>query len=72
RLGGLCLIAVGKQREAAALLPVYFNSRTVLIGPPYLVRYVLIFWFGLPVLLSILSGLWYTSKETPGYCSNQS
>ena len=71
-LGGLCLIAVGKKREAAALLPVYFNFLTVLIGPTYLVRYVLIFWFGLPVLLSILSGLWYTSKETPGYCSNQS
>lgn len=71
-LGELCLIAVGKKREAAALLPVYFNFLTVLIGPTYLVRYVLIFWFGLPVLLSILSGLWYTSKETPGYCSNQS
>lgn len=63
-LGGLFLIAVDKRKEAAALLPVYFNFLTVLIGPTYLVRYVLIFWFGLPVLLSSLSAVWYTSKKT--------
>lgn len=63
-LCGLYLIAVDKRKEAAALLPVYFNFLTVLIGPTYLVRYVLIFWFGLPVLLSISGGLCYTAKET--------
>lgn len=55
-LSGLYLIAAGRQRELLALLPVYLNLLTVLFGPTYLVRYVLIFWFGLP-LLGALYGL---------------
>lgn len=52
-LSGLYLIAAGRQRELTALLPVYLNLLTVLFGPTYLVRYVLIFWFGLPLLASL-------------------
>lgn len=55
-LSGLYLIEAGRQRELLALLPVYLNLLTVLFGPTYLVRYVLIFWFGLP-LLGVLYGL---------------
>lgn len=62
-LCGLYLLSAGRKREAAVLLPVYFNLLTVLIGPTFLVRYVLIFWFGLPVLLSISGGLCYTAKD---------
>ncbi|MDO4294179.1 MAG: DUF6020 family protein [Eubacteriales bacterium] len=51
-LSGLYLLSLGRKRELAALLPVYLNLLTVLPGPTYLVRYVLIFWFGLPVLLA--------------------
>ena len=35
----------------------------MLLGPTYLVRYVLIFWFALPRYLSICVGVCYTSKD---------
>ena len=41
----------------------FLNLLTVLLGPTYLVRYVLIFWFALPLYLSICVGVCYTSKD---------
>lgn len=54
---GLYLAAAGKWKTLAAFLPVYCNLATVLLGPTYLVRYVLIFWFALPALLC------YTTRD---------
>ena len=42
-------------RTAAAFLPAGLNWLTVLLGPASLVRYVLIFWFALPVLALVVS-----------------
>lgn len=50
-LAGLFLAASGRWQRLAVLAPVFLNWMTVLLGPTYLVRYVLIFWFALPVLL---------------------
>lgn len=47
---GLYLIAAGRAKTLLSLLPAYLNWLTVLLGPTYLVRYVLIFWFALPFL----------------------
>lgn len=52
-LSGLFLTACGRWRECLAFAPVYLNWLTVLLGPTYLVRYVLIFWFALPLLISV-------------------
>lgn len=52
------LLYVWKQKQtgfALALCPLFLNWLTVLLGPTYLVRYVLIFWFALP-LLPVLAG----------------
>lgn len=62
-LGTLFLIASGNWRKAAVFSPVCLNLLTVLLGPTYLVRYVLIFWFALPLYLSICVGVCYTSKD---------
>ena len=62
-LGTLFLIASGNWRKAAVFSPVCLNLLTVLLGPTYLVRYVLIFWFALPLYLSISVGVCYTSKD---------
>ena len=62
-LGALFLIASGNWRKAAVFSPVFLNLLTVLLGPTYLVRYVLIFWFALPLYLSICVGVCYTSKD---------
>lgn len=45
------LIWKGEARKAAAFLPAVLNWMTVIVGPTFLVRYVLIWWFALPVLL---------------------
>jgi len=50
-LGGLYLLARGQLKLFAAFGPVYLNWLTVLLGPTYLVRYVLIFWFALPLFV---------------------
>lgn len=52
--GVLYLLARGQVRELAAFGPVYLNWLTVLLGPTYLVRYVLIFWFALPLFVWLL------------------
>ena len=62
-LGALFLIASGNGRKAAVFAPVYLNLLTVLLGPTYLVRYVLIFWFALPLYLSMCVGVCYTFKD---------
>lgn len=62
-LGALFLIVSGNGRKAAVFSPVFLNLLTVLLGPTYLVRYVLIFWFALPLYLSICVGVCYTSKD---------
>lgn len=62
-LGTLFLIASGNWRKAAVFSPVCLNLLTVLLGPTYLVRYILIFWFALPLYLSICVGVCYTSKD---------
>ena len=62
-LGTLFLIASVNWRKAAVFSPVCLNLLTVLLGPTYLVRYVLIFWFALPLYLSICVGVCYTSKD---------
>lgn len=40
--------------RACAFLPAILNWLTVLLGPAYLVRYVLIWWFALPVLVYVV------------------
>lgn len=50
----LLFLAHKKWRCIGVLAPVYLNWLTVLLGPTYLVRYVLIFWFALPFLLFML------------------
>lgn len=50
-LTGLFLISARRYKTLLALAPIYLNWLTVLLGPTYLVRYVLIFWFALPLLL---------------------
>lgn len=52
-LAGLFLASAGRFRTLLALAPIYLNWLTVLLGPTYLVRYVLIFWFALPLLLCV-------------------
>lgn len=52
-LAGLFLAASERFKTLLALAPVYLNWLTVLLGPTYLVRYVLIFWFALPLLLCV-------------------
>lgn len=53
-LAGLYLIAAGRTKAFLALLPAGLNWLTVLLGPTYLVRYVLIFWFALPLLAAVV------------------
>lgn len=62
-LGALLLIASGNGKKAAVFAPVNLNLLTVLLGPTYLVRYVLIFWFALPLYLSMCVGVCYTFKD---------
>ena len=50
-ISGLYLLARKQIKLTAAFGPVYLNWLTVLLGPTYLVRYVLIFWFALPLLV---------------------
>ena len=63
------LLFLMKQKEfgrVLAFLPVVLNWGTVILGPTYLVRYVLIFWFALPVLGYVVSTgkLCYTTGKT--------
>lgn len=63
------LLFLMKQKEyfrVLAFLPVVLNWLTVILGPTYLVRYVLIFWFALPVLGYVVSTgkLCYTNGKT--------
>ena len=60
-LGLLYLVSCGRFKSAAAFLPLVLNWLTVLLGPTYLVRYVLIFWFALPVLAAAAC-----APKTPG------
>ena len=53
--GIVFLVRCGRFRQAAAFLPAGLNWLTVLLGPTSLVRYVLIFWFALPVLALVVS-----------------
>ncbi|HJC57256.1 MAG TPA: hypothetical protein H9700_07805 [Candidatus Eisenbergiella intestinipullorum] len=64
--GAVLLLRNGRLRQAAVLLPAGLNWLTVLLGPTSLVRYVLIFWFALPLLGLIVSGreLCYTNTKT--------
>lgn len=64
--GIVFLVRCGRFRQAAAFLPAGLNWLTVLLGPTSLVRYVLIFWFALPVLALVVSRgkLCYT-EEAP-------
>ena len=64
--GIVFLLRCGRFRQAAAFLPAGLNWLTVLLGPTSLVRYVLIFWFALPVLALVVSRgkLCYT-EEAP-------
>lgn len=55
-LAELYLFSCGRKKEAAVLAPVALNLLTVLLGPTFLVRYVLIFWFALPVLPVTVQG----------------
>lgn len=52
---GLFLLSAGRIRAFLSLLPVYLNLFTVLPGPACLVRYVLIFWFALPLLAAAVT-----------------
>lgn len=54
--GGLYLVSCRRFKTAAAFSPLALNWLTVLLGPTYLVRYVLIFWFALPVLAAAVCG----------------
>lgn len=68
-LGGLYLISCGRGRSALSLLPLGLNWLTVLLGPTYLVRYVLILWFALPVLAAAVAGRGRTDgvrERSPG------
>lgn len=63
-LAGLFFAACGRFKHLAAFMPIGLNWLTVLLGPTYLVRYVLIFWFSLPLLLVVInSQMCYTSKD---------
>lgn len=63
-LAGLYLLSEGKWRGIGILAPVCLNLLTVLLGPTYLVRYVLIFWFALPLLpVVIKSQMCYTAMD---------
>lgn len=63
-LSGLFFASCGRWSCLAAFMPVCLNWLTVLLGPTYLVRYVLIFWFALPLLLVVInSQMCYTSKD---------
>ena len=63
-LAGLYLLSEGKWRGIGILAPVYLNLLTVMLGPTYLVRYVLIFWFALPLLpIVIKSQMCYTAMD---------
>ena len=53
--GIVFLVRCGRFRQVAAFLPAGLNWLTVLLGPTSLVRYVLIFWFALPVLALVVS-----------------
>ena len=66
--GGVFLLRCGRFRQAAAFLPAGLNWLTVLLGPTSLVRYVLIFWFALPVLALVVSRgkLCYTEEAPTG------
>ena len=64
---GLGFAAAGKRyRMLASFLPAVLNWLTVLLGPTYLVRYVLIWWFALPLLAYVVSStkLCYTNTKT--------
>ncbi len=62
-------VRCGRFRQAAAFLPAELNWLTVLLGPTSLVRYVLIFWFALPVLALVVSRgkLCYTEEDNANF-----
>lgn len=63
-LAGLFLLSQKRWDMLGILIPVYGNWLTVLLGPTYLVRYVLIFWFALPLLLTVcLSGYCHSNTN---------
>lgn len=65
-LAGLLFLLRRKQyKTVLAFLPAILNWLTVILGPTYLVRYVLIFWLALPVLAYVVSPekLCYTNKN---------
>lgn len=63
-LAGLFLLSAGRTEGVGILAPVYLNWLTVLLGPTYLVRYVLIFWFALPLLPVVIKWqMCYTSMD---------
>lgn len=56
-LFGLCYqLSQGRYRMCAYGLPILFLYLTVLLGPAVLVRYVLYFYFGFPLLLAFVFG----------------
>lgn len=63
----LYFLSQKRWRSIGVMAPAYLNWLTVLLGPTYLVRYVLIFWFALPLLLtqllSIDGQVCYTPKD---------
>lgn len=65
-LTGLYLLSRKGRRPLCALAPVYLNWLTVLLGPACLVRYVLIFWFALPLLPVVIKiQMCYTHQDGP-------
>ena len=65
-LSGLLFLMRRKQyKTVLAFLPAILNWLTVILGPTYLVRYVLIFWLALPVLAYVVSTgkLCYTNRN---------
>lgn len=53
---GLFFAARRRWDLLAVLMPLALNWCTVLLGPTYLVRYVLIFWFALPLVPVMVGG----------------
>lgn len=62
---GLYWVSCRAWAQLSAFLPVFLNWLTVLLGPTYLVRYVLIFWFALPLLLIVINiQMCYTAMDS--------
>ena len=65
-LGAGFLLYTGEIKMLPVFLPAALNWLTVLCGPTFLVRYVLVFWFALPLLGYVVSrgNLCYTNTKT--------